>query len=156
MHLEVPVQLRWSDLDAYGHVNNVEMLRLLEEARIEAFWAVPELGDGADGGRDSAVLAAGPAAPTAMLVARQEIEYLLPLGYSRAPVLVELWISHLGGASIEVSYRLRESATVYANAITTLVVVDRATGAPQRITAAAKAVWENYVDAPVPMRHRRA
>ena len=47
-----------------------------------------------------------------MLVARQEIEYLLPLGYSRAPVLVELWISHLGGASIEVSYRLRELKSV--------------------------------------------
>ena len=27
--LEVPVQLRWSDMDAYQHVNNVEMFRLL-------------------------------------------------------------------------------------------------------------------------------
>ena len=32
--IEVPVQLRWSDMDAYAHVNNVEMLRLLEEARV--------------------------------------------------------------------------------------------------------------------------
>ncbi|AAT89120.1 conserved hypothetical protein [Leifsonia xyli subsp. xyli str. CTCB07] len=38
MRLHVPIKLRWSDLDAYGHVNNAEMLRLLEQARIEAFW----------------------------------------------------------------------------------------------------------------------
>ena len=31
------VPLRWSDMDAYGHVNNVQYLRLLEEARITAF-----------------------------------------------------------------------------------------------------------------------
>lgn len=41
--LEVPVQLRWSDMDAYAHVNNVEMLRLLEEARIEVFWQHPRV-----------------------------------------------------------------------------------------------------------------
>ena len=27
------VPLRWSDMDAYGHVNNVQFLRLLEDAR---------------------------------------------------------------------------------------------------------------------------
>ncbi|MDQ1536954.1 MAG: acyl-CoA thioester hydrolase, partial [Actinomycetota bacterium] len=26
----VDVPLRWSDMDAYGHVNNVQFLRLLE------------------------------------------------------------------------------------------------------------------------------
>lgn len=30
--LHVPIPLRWSDFDAYAHVNNAEMLRLLEEA----------------------------------------------------------------------------------------------------------------------------
>ncbi|OUE16058.1 putative ABC transporter ATP-binding protein [Clavibacter michiganensis subsp. michiganensis] len=36
--VHVPVHLRWADLDAYDHVNNVEVLRLLEEARVRAFW----------------------------------------------------------------------------------------------------------------------
>ena len=36
--LDVPVPVRWTDLDAYGHVNNAAMVRLLEEARIAAFW----------------------------------------------------------------------------------------------------------------------
>ncbi|MGL5850524.1 MAG: acyl-CoA thioesterase, partial [Phycicoccus sp.] len=30
----VEVPLRWSDMDAYGHVNNVQFLRLLEDARV--------------------------------------------------------------------------------------------------------------------------
>ena len=38
MRLTVPIGLRWSDFDAYAHVNNAEMFRLLEEARIQAFW----------------------------------------------------------------------------------------------------------------------
>ncbi|HIZ99270.1 MAG TPA: thioesterase family protein, partial [Candidatus Janibacter merdipullorum] len=31
------VVLRWGDMDAYGHVNNVQYHRLLEEARVRAF-----------------------------------------------------------------------------------------------------------------------
>ena len=152
----VPVQLRWSDMDAYAHVNNVEMLRLLEEARIEAFWrhtTPPE-----DGGLPTAVLDAGPGAQTSTLVARQEIEYLLPLAYQRAPVEIELWIGHLGGASIDVCYEVTNLIegvrTVYARASTTLVLVDTVTGAPRRIGAGERAAWEGYVESPVRLRRR--
>ena len=31
------VPLRWGDMDPYGHVNNVEVIRVLEEARIATF-----------------------------------------------------------------------------------------------------------------------
>ena len=37
-HFDITVPVRWSDVDGYGHVNNATMLRLLEEARIRAFW----------------------------------------------------------------------------------------------------------------------
>ena len=62
--LEIPVQLRWSDMDAYQHVNNVEMLRLLEEARIEAFWSHPVAPDGSrvESAFPTAVIDAGPGA----------------------------------------------------------------------------------------------
>src|SRR5699024_1528274 len=39
--LDLPIPVRWTDLDAYGHVNNAAMVRLLEEARIAAFWQPP-------------------------------------------------------------------------------------------------------------------
>src|SRR5659263_394183 len=105
--LRVPVQLRWSDMDAYGHVNNVEMLRLLEEARIEAFWRRPDAPDGVGAARTedwpTAVLDGGPGATTTTLIARSEIEYLRPLDYRREPVIVELWIGHLGGCLLYTS-----------------------------------------------------
>lgn len=173
--LQVPVQLRWSDMDAYGHVNNVEMLRLLEEARIEAFWAHPAPADplGPTAGPapvaaperpawPTAVLEAGPGAQTATLVARQEIEYLRPLGYRRTPVVVDMWIGHLGGASLDVCYEVRDAAPgpdagdPYARAVTTLVLVDAATGAPRRIGATERDAWLPYVeDAPAFRRRPR-
>jgi len=167
----VPVQLRWSDMDAYAHVNNVEMLRLLEEARIEAFWRHPA--PPADGGWPTAVLDAGPGAQTATLVASQEIEYVRPLGYRRSPVAITLWIGHLGGASIDVCYEVSDLADasdtsdtldtadtagapveVYARARTTLVLVDAATGSPRRISSAERAAWQGYVEEPVRIRRR--
>lgn len=159
--LEVPVQLRWSDMDAYAHVNNVEMLRLLEEARIEAFWRHPEAQDGTrpDATWPTAVLDAGPGAQTSTLVARQEIEYLVPLGYRRSPVLVEMWLGHLGGASLDVCYEVRDrpaadpTSTVFARATTTLVLVDSGTGRPRRLGDAEREAWQRYVEEPA--RHRR-
>lgn len=161
--LEVPVQLRWSDMDAYGHVNNVEMLRLLEEARIEAFWSHPAGPDGTrpDGAWPTAVLDASPGSGLATLVARQEIEYVRPLAYRRSPVVVEMWLGHLGGASLDVCYEVRDAPAArhasapYARAVTTLVLVDVATGAPQRIAAEHRAAWEPFVEEPVRLRRRR-
>ena len=161
--LEVPVQLRWSDMDAYQHVNNVEMLRLLEEARIEAFWSHPVAPDGSrvESTWPTAVLDAGPGAELSTLVARQEIEYLKPLGYRRTPVIVEMWIGHLGGASLDVCYEVRDAGepgperVTYARAVTTLVLVDAATGAPRRIDAAGREAWSPYLEDPVVIRRRR-
>lgn len=161
MRIEVPVQLRWSDLDAYGHVNNAIMLRLLEEARISAFWSHPVGTDGvrADPDFPTAVLDAGPDADLHTLIARQEIEYLRPLGYQRTPVTVELWVGHLGGASLDVCYEVRdrpsrvEGSVVFARAVTTVVLVDRS-GSPTRIGPAERDAWLPYVEAAVPMRRR--
>src|SRR3954453_9555572 len=103
MKIEIPVHLRWSDMDAYGHVNNVDMLRLLEMARIEAFWVSEQTT------HHTGILDASPGSATATYVARQEIEYVAPLAYRQVPVIVELWIGHVGGASIDVSYRIRDA-----------------------------------------------
>lgn len=156
--MHVPTSLRWSDLDAYGHVNNAEMLRLLEEARIQAFWVAD---DGADGavGRSTAVLDARPGADTLSLIARQEIEYLAPIEYLRSPLDIQLWIGRFGGASLDVCYEVWspvgvEPAVLYTRAATTLVFVDSATMRPRRITATERAAWLPFQEEPLRFTRR--
>jgi acyl-CoA thioester hydrolase len=153
--LNLAIPLRWSDFDAYAHVNNAEMLRLLEEARIQAFWRPDEGGSGAA----TAVLDSRPGAEMISLIARQEIEYLLPIPYMRAPIDIEMWIGRIGGASLEICYELSSPVGVaprklFTRAATTLVMVKAATGTPQRISDELRHIWEPYVEDPVTFTKR--
>lgn len=158
MRLQVPTPLRWSDLDAYGHVNNARMLSLLEEARIQAFWVNDDTSEHAVGAT-TAVLDASPGANTVTLIARQEVEYLAPIPYQRQPLDIELWIGHIGGASLDVCYEVFSPADVeprvlYTRAVTTIVIVDAATERPRRISESERAAWEPYLEAPIAFRRR--
>ena len=44
--VEVRIPLRWADMDAYGHVNNIAVVQLLEEARVAAFGVPANTGAG--------------------------------------------------------------------------------------------------------------
>lgn len=139
-HLDIRVPMRWSDIDGYGHVNNSAMLTLLEEARIRAFWAAPE---------EQVVLGAEvlpSALPTTQdgasavhtVVASNRIEYRRELGFRRDAVIVRLWLSRIGGASLTLEYQVLtgddpEAAAPYAIARTVIVLVDAATGRPTRL-----------------------
>jgi acyl-CoA thioester hydrolase len=132
-------------MDAYGHVNNVQFLRLLEDARVIAFheWF----------GQDRSLLNEG------VLVARHEIEYLAPLDFRHAPVSVDLWATTISGASFDLAYELRDPAevgtTLYARAETTLVAYDFATLSPRRLRPDQRAVLKGVAGEPVPFRWRR-
>jgi acyl-CoA thioester hydrolase len=159
MRLHVPTPLRWSDLDAYGHVNNARMLSLLEEARIQAFWVNDDGTAEHAVGASTAVLDASPGAATITLIARQEVEYLAPIPYQRLPLDVELWIGHMGGASLDVCYEVYSPdgtvpRALYTRASTTIVLVDAASERPRRITDDERAAWEPYLEAPVAFRRR--
>lgn len=157
MKLHVPIGLRWSDLDAYGHVNNAAMLRLLEEARIQAFWVNDDAEEAVGG--TTAVLDGRPGADTLTLIARQEIEYLAQIPYLRQPLDVQLWLGRLGGASLEVCYEVwspvgMEPRTLFSRAATTIVLVDAATQRPRRINDHERAAWTPYLDDPVTFAKR--
>jgi acyl-CoA thioester hydrolase len=132
------------------------MLRLLEEARIQAFWRPDE---GAEPGAATAILDARPGAEFIALIARQEVEYLAPIPYMRAPLDIEMWIGRIGGASLEVCYEVFSPAGVrprvlFTKAATTLVMVTAANGRPERITDDFRAVWQPYVDEPISFTKR--
>ncbi|MPV38852.1 acyl-CoA thioesterase [Georgenia subflava] len=164
--LTIDVQMRWSDIDGYQHVNNARMFTLLEEARIAAFWAstpgdkgFEPVGGGVDPAHGAAVpgtkvLDTGPGSGTNTYIARQEIEYLAPLPYTLRPVPVQLWISHLGGASLDICYEIPGPDGPAARAMTTLVLIDEETERPRRMTAAERESWSHYLDDPIPFRRR--
>ncbi|HLL18512.1 MAG TPA: acyl-CoA thioesterase, partial [Rubrivivax sp.] len=73
------VALRWSDMDAYGHVNNARFLTLFEEARVAMFFV--------------AARATGTTSfEEGIVIARHEVDYLRPVDYGD-PVRIEMWIS---------------------------------------------------------------
>ena len=154
--LHIAIALRWSDFDAYAHVNNAEMLRIMEEARIQAFWR-PDEGSGP--GIDTAVLDSRPGADTVNLIARQEVEYIAPIPYMRAPIDIEMWIGRIGGASLEICYEMFSPVgtvprVLFTRAATTLVMVNATTGKPQRIADSLREVWAPYLEAPITFTKR--
>ena len=155
MRMHIPVPLRWSDLDAYGHVNNAQMLTLLEEARIHGFWADKDATE-VSGAR---VFSADSNSNTFTLIARQEIEYLTPIPHLREPLDVEMWIGKLGGASLDVCYEIygpvgQSPRELYARATTVTVVVDSTTMRPRKITTEERAELEKFLEAPIDYARR--
>ncbi|MFT3799248.1 acyl-CoA thioesterase [Microbacterium sp.] len=153
--LHVPIHLRWGDLDAFNHVNNATMLKLLEEARVRVFW-MPVGGEEAPA---TAVIETGADARHLSLIARQEIEYLAPVPYRREPLDIQLWFGKLGGSSVEVCYEVyspagAEPQVLYARASSAVVLVDAATFRPVRLSDRMRAAWTPYLGAPVVFSRR--
>ncbi|MBB5934992.1 acyl-CoA thioesterase [Streptomyces zagrosensis] len=122
--------LRWSDMDAFGHVNNVVFLRYLEEARIDLMWrlAAETDGDAFEGGS---------------VVARHEIDYRRPLVHRHEPVTVETWVVKISAASLTLAYEIKDEETVYVRASTVVVPYDLEAGRPRRL----KPVEERFLQA---------
>ncbi|AQS69551.1 thioesterase family protein [Streptomyces pactum] len=120
--------LRWADMDAYGHVNNVVFLRYLEEARID-FLFRPEK-DFKQGS----------------VVARHEIDYKRQLVHRHHPVDVELWVTEIRAASFTLTYEVKDGDEVYVRASTVIVPFDFETQRPRRITAEEREFLQEYTD----------
>ena len=144
MRVHIPIPLRWGDLDAYNHVNNVMMMRILEEASVLAFWA-PEVGEPAT----KALLNATAGSDTVTMIAGHIIEYIAPVEYHRDALDVQLWISAVGGASADIAYEVFSQGTLVVRAESTMVFIDSATQRPRRISDAERAAWEPFFGTPI-------
>ncbi|GAB2532708.1 acyl-CoA thioesterase [Brachybacterium huguangmaarense] len=157
-HLDIRLPMRWSDTDGYGHVNNAAMLTLLEEARIRAFWGAP----------DEQVALGAEVLPSALptfdggssvhtVVASHRVEYGRELPFRRDDVIVRLWLSRIGGASLTIDYLVLtgedpDGAAPYATARTVIVLVDEATGRPTRIPAELRGSLARFTGEPLRFR----
>ncbi|MCK3768896.1 acyl-CoA thioesterase [Microbacterium aerolatum] len=154
--LHLPIHVRWGDLDAYNHVNNTSMLKLLEEARVRAFWKA-EPGEDAPA---TAVLSSGIEQGILTLIARQEIEYFEPVPYQRRPLEVQMWFGKIGGSSVDVCYEVyndpsNEERVLYARSTAVVVLVDATTGRPTRLGDDMRRAWAPYLGEPITYAHRR-
>ncbi|WP_411148442.1 acyl-CoA thioesterase [Streptomyces sp. A30] len=120
--------LRWADMDAYGHVNNVVFLRYLEEARID-FLFRPEK-DFKQGS----------------VVARHEIDYKRQLVHRHTPVDIELWVTEIRAASFTINYEVKDPDQVYVQAATVIVPFDFQAQRPRRLTTEEREFLEEYRD----------
>ncbi len=122
--------LRWSDLDAYGHVNNSRFLTLYEEARVALMfaggraWGVGSFADG-------------------VVIRRHEVDYLRPVAYAlgrataeAAPtVRIELWVAEMRAAAFTVAYEMYDGEVLVSRARSVLVPFDLTRQLPRRLSA---------------------
>ncbi|MET8759766.1 thioesterase family protein [Lentzea sp. NPDC004782] len=120
------VRPRWSDMDAFGHVNHANTVTLLEEARIELLFTeaarhgVKEMAEG-------------------MVVAKLFVDYLAPIVFTGEEILVEMSVRELKSASFTLDYVVRSKGTgspVVTRAETLMVPYNVTTARPRRLTEA--------------------
>ncbi|MCD1143641.1 acyl-CoA thioesterase [Kocuria sp. LUK] len=174
--LLIPVQMRFGDIDSYGHVNNVTMLQYLEDARVRLMrLPLPaDAGPAAAAGPGTAQDGPAPEEPAAdgtgqlsfrdlvgerlTVIGRQEAEYTEQLLWRAEPVFVRVWVSAVGGSSFVLDYAVQEEdgSRVYAVAQTVVVQIERSSGRPSRLDAAQRAALARWADEPTRFARRPA
>lgn len=149
--IQISLQVRFGDIDAYHHVNNVVYLQYLEDARVQLMHTPLQFEDGTTSSFDGLI---GDEFFT--LVGRNEIEYVAPIAFRTEPIFVNTWVTNIGGSSYDFGYTVTEADTsvVYAQAATSMVLVSRETGRPVRLTPHQREALETWRGDPVLFRRR--
>jgi acyl-CoA thioester hydrolase len=134
--------LRWSDMDAYGHVNNARFLTLYEEARVALLFV-------------EARKAGVTSFERGVVISRHEVDYLRPVDYAlgrataeAAPtVRIELWVEEIRASRFTVAYELYDGDLLASTARSVLVPFDLMAKRPRRITSDERAFLLAYAPA---------
>lgn len=136
----VEVGLRWGDQDALGHINNVHIARIVEEARVRAMTA----------------WFGGVARGFWTVLASQEIEFVSILHYAPEPASVQVWVSRIGTSSFDFGCRVfAPTGEVAALTETTLTAIDPSSGRPTPLPDDAVNGLRDHLGEEVPLRRRR-
>jgi acyl-CoA thioester hydrolase len=119
-----PIEVRFSDLDAMGHVNNAVVVSYLEQGRFQ--WWRSFLG-----GRKFQ--------EEGFLMARVEVDYRQPILLGD-DVRVELHCTRVGNTSFELGYRVTKGlgGDLFAEAKTVQVMLDFNTNRPRPLAASTR------------------
>jgi acyl-CoA thioester hydrolase len=105
---EIPIEVRFRDLDAMGHVNNAVYVTYFEHGRAAVF-------------RD--LFGVRSVSDIDFIVARMEVDYRRPVLLSD-PVLLQLRLAEVGRTSFAVEYRLLASGELAAEGRSVQVFYD--------------------------------
>lgn len=107
-----PVHVRFSDVDVYGHVNNVKYFEYFQEARILL---------------NSRLWQDLPEGYPSIVVAQTDVDYKVPILFRPEPYDLWSWVSHVGTRSMTIDSEICDGDTVLSRARVVLVFFDRAT-----------------------------
>jgi acyl-CoA thioester hydrolase len=125
--LERRIEIRWRDVDAYGHVNNAVYLTYLEEARDA--WVTRVLGEVTD--------------TWDFVLARVAIDFRHELTQADGEVVVRCTLDSLGRASVRTREEIvKADGTISAVAASITVPRDPASGRSRPLTAEERAALE--------------
>lgn len=126
--LEKRIEIRWRDVDAYGHVNNAVYLNYLEEARDA--WV-------------QAVLGAVSGSTWDFVLARVEIDFRAELTQDDGAVIVRCTLDRIGNSSVGTREEVRkQDGTISAEARSVVVARDPGTGRSRPLTDAEREALE--------------
>jgi acyl-CoA thioester hydrolase len=108
-----PLHVRFSDVDVYGHVNNVKYFEYFQEARIPL---LERLGRSLPGVGDYHVV-----------VAQTDVDYKVPILFRLEPYDVHSRITHVGSKSFTIESEIRDGETLLSRARVVLVFFESAT-----------------------------
>lgn len=109
--VRAPISVRWSDMDAYNHVNNAVYATYVEEARLRWFQSIDSNWKGEDG---------------APILAALNTNFRRPIEWP-AEVLVEMHAGRIGRSSFTTLFRIidrEQPDRLYAEGDAVLVWID--------------------------------
>jgi acyl-CoA thioester hydrolase len=125
---EKRIEIRWSDMDAFQHVNNAVYATYLEECRDE--WAERALGDAGD--------------LWGFVLARVAIDYRRELTQEDDAILVTCRLVRIGNSSVTLREEIRtETGELSAESEAVLVARDKETGRSRPLSPAEREAFEH-------------
>ena len=113
------IPIRWGDMDAMGHVNNIVYFRYMEQARISWFeQLLPR--------RDAAWKSTG------IVIVNASCNFNRAITYP-GTVEVKVYVGRPGGSSVSTYYELSIESEIYADGAAVVVFIDMESQKPVRI-----------------------
>ena len=128
------LHVRWDDLDAFGHVNNASYLTYAQEARSNFTWYSRKAA-----GLEPLLIH--------MVVARAEVDFIVPIYEGGFDLDVAIWVTKIGNSSFDLVYELSSPLGLHARGRTVQVAVSMETKKSRPLNQEERDFLTGYLEA---------